>query len=87
MKDRSDSFKQKYGRNRGGGVAIIYKEKIKIEKIKYATEEVEEILWCHVKTRESFMLGVIYRAEYTDVIDDQEKECKLEENIRKVREL
>ena len=86
-KDRSDSFKQKYGRNRGGGVAIIYKENIKIEKIKYATEEVEEILWCHVKTRESFMLGVVYRAEYTDVIDDQEKECKLEENIRKVREL
>ena len=86
-KDRSDGFKQKYGRNRGGGVAIIYKQNIKIEKIKYATDEVEEILWCHVKTRESFMLGVVYRAEYTDIIDDKETESKLEENIRKVTEL
>ena len=86
-KDRSEDFKQKYGRNRGGGVAVIYKQNIKVEKNRYTTDQVEEILWCHVKTRESFMLGVVYRAEYTDIIDDQKEENKLEENIRKVSEL
>ena len=27
-KDRSESYKQKYGRNKGGGIAILYKENI-----------------------------------------------------------
>ena len=86
-KDRSDDFKQKYGRNRGGGVAVLYKQHIKVEKNRYTTDQVEEILWCQVKMRESFMLGVVYRAEYTDIIEDKEEENKLEENIRKVTEL
>ena len=86
-KDRSDCFKQKYGRNKGGGIAVIYKEHIKVERNKYATDPVEEILWCQVKTKESFMLGVVYRADYTDIIENSENEDKLEENIRKVAEL
>ena len=86
-KDRNENFKQKYGVNRGGGVAVLYKENIKVEKNKYATDPVEEILWCHVRTKESFMLGVVYRSEYTDILgENDENESKLEENIRKVSE-
>ena len=86
-KDRSESFKQKYGRNRGGGVAILYKENLKVEMNKYTTDPTEEILWCQVKCKDSFMLGVVYRAEYTDILQEDGEECKLEENIRKVTEL
>ena len=86
-KDRSDGFKQKYGRNKGGGVAILHKQQIKIEKKKYLTDPIEEILWAHVKTRESFMLGVVYRADYTDIMDEAGEESKIEENIRKVSEV
>ena len=31
-KDRSENYKQKYGRNKGGGVAVLHKEHIKVEK-------------------------------------------------------
>lgn len=65
-KDRSDIFKQKYSKKNGGGIAVIYKEHIKLEVKEYMTDQVEEILWIHVKTKESFMLGTIYRASYTD---------------------
>ena len=86
-KDRSDEYKQKYGRNKGGGVAVCYKEHLKVEKRDYLTEECEEILWVQVKAKESFMLGVIYRADYTDMMNEKAGECKLEENIRKVSEI
>ena len=86
-KDRSDEYKQKYGRNKGGGVAICYKEHIKVEKKDYITEECEEILWVQVKAKESFILGLVYRADYTDLLNEKQGECKLEENIRKVSEI
>ena len=85
-KDRSDAFKQKYGRNKGGGVAILHKKHIKVEKKTYLTDRIEEILWVHVKVKESFMLGVIYRAEYSELLQDDE-ETKIEENIRKACEI
>ena len=86
-KDRSDEYKQKYGRNKGGGIAVYFKDHLKVEKKDYLTDAVEEILWVQVKTKESFMLGVVYRAEYTDVINEKPGECKLEENIRKASEV
>ena len=86
-KDRDDTFKQKYGRNRGGGIAILHKKHIKVEKKTYLTDKVEEILWVQVKTRNSFMLGTIYRAEYTDILKNNSNESILEENIRKAAEL
>ena len=86
-KDRSEDFKQKYGRNRGGGVAILFKDHLKIEKKDYMTDDVEEILWVHVKVKQSFMLGVIYRPEYSDLMKDNEvAETKIEENVRKAME-
>lgn len=86
-KDRSEQFKQKYGRNKGGGIAVYYKSQLKVEKKTYLTDEVEEILWVQVKTKESFMLGTIYRAEYTDILNEIDGESKLEENVRKAHEI
>ena len=86
-KDRTEGFKQKYGRNKGGGVAIMYKNHIKVEKKSYLTDKIEEILWVQVKTKTSFMLGVIYRADYTELLNDDDGESKIEENIRKACEI
>ena len=86
-KDRSNEYKQKYGRNKGGGIAIYYKEHLIVEKNDYLSDEIEEILWVQVKGKNSFMLGIVYRAEYTDLITEQPGECKLEENIRKASEI
>ena len=86
-KDRNEDFKQKYGKNKGGGIAILYKSHLKVEKKDYMTDKVEEILWVHVKTKQSFMLGTIYRPEYTDIMDETDGESKIEENIRKASEI
>ena len=86
-KDRSKQFKQKYGRKKGGGIAIYYKSELKVEKKTYLTDEVEEILWVQVKTKESFMLGTVYRNEYTDILSETDGESKLEENVRKAQEI
>ena len=86
-KDRHNDFKQKYGKNRGGGVAVLYKEQLNVEKKDYLTEDLDEILWVQVKIKESFMLGVIYRAEYTDLLAENADETTIEKNIRKANEL
>ena len=38
-KDRSEEYKQKYGKSKGGGVAVCYKEHLKVEKKHYLTED------------------------------------------------
>ena len=86
-KDRSEKFKQKYGKSKGGGVAIFYKSHLRVDKKSYLTDEVEEILWVSVKGKESFMLGTVYRSEYTDILNENHGESKLEENIRKASEV
>ena len=87
--DRTEAYKQRYGKNHGGGVAIYYKENLKVEKKAYLTDEIEEILWVHIKGKNSFLLGTMYRADYTDILNniDENGESKLEENIRKASEL
>ena len=39
-----------------------------------------------MKTKQSFLLGTLYRAEYTEILDDEE-ESILEESIRKATEI
>ena len=56
--DRTEIYKQRYGKNHGGGVAIFYKEHLKIERKSYPTDEIEEMLWVHVKGKHSFLLGI-----------------------------
>ena len=86
-KDRSEAFKQKYGKNSGGGIAIYYRSELRVEKKPYLTDEVEEILWVQVKAKESFILGAVYRSEYTNILDESTGECKIEENVRKATEI
>ena len=85
--DRTDDYKQKYAKNNGGGVAILYRKDIKIQKISSLTDPLEEILWVRVKTKFSFLLGVVYRASYTDTLKEDLNESLLEENIRKASEM
>ena len=61
---RSNSFKQKYKKNNGGGVAIFYKKELKVRKLTNIIEP-EEVLWVEVKSKPSFILGIVYRSEYT----------------------
>ena len=75
-KDRSEAYKQRYGKNSGGGVAIYYKEHLKVEKNKYLCDDMEEILWVHVNAKTSFMLGTIYRANYTHTLAEEDGETK-----------
>ena len=84
--DRSEMFKTKYGKNNGGGVAIIYKNHIKIQKISLLTDSIEEILWIRVKTKYSFLLGVVYRPVYSDMLREDGDECLFESNIRTASE-
>ena len=81
--DRSDKFKQIYGRNRGGGVLVFHKEEINIERKQLIKNDYEENMWIHVKTKTSFLLGIIYRADYTDILKDIENESKMEKYLQK----
>lgn len=87
-KDRCEDFKQMHGKNKGGGIAVYYKQEIKVEKKNLFEDEVDEILWVKVKTnsKQSFLLGTIYRAEYAKILDDKESESKLEMHIQKAIE-
>ena len=67
-KDRSEEYKQKYGRNKGGGVAVCYKSHLKVEIKDYLTDVCEEILWVQVKAKSSFLLGIVYRADRFNIV-------------------
>ena len=47
--------KQKYGKSNGGGVAIYYKENLKIEIKSSLTDDCEEILWVHIKSKSDLL--------------------------------
>ena len=79
-KDRSPEFQQKYRRNRGGGVAIIYKSHLSVTKRETLCIEEEDILWAQIKGRESILLGVIYRPNYSEMLDEESGESIIEEN-------
>ena len=86
-KDRTDLFKQRYGRNKGGGIAILFKEHMKVEIKNYLTNKIEEILWVEIKGKQNFLLSVIYRPDYCDILYDLENESILEQSIRKATEI
>ena len=86
-KDRSPEFQQKYKRNRGGGVAIIYKSNLNLVKRDTLCVEEEDILWAQIKGKESILLGVVYRPNYSDMLSEETGESKLEENIKKATEI
>ena len=85
-KDRTEAFKTKYRKQSGGGVAIIHKSNLKINRKTKLTDPVEDILWVQINAKKSLTLGVIYNPEYSDMLKDEETESLLEKNIRQVAE-
>ena len=86
-KDRTEEFKKKYCKSRGGGTAIIFKSNLNITMRKDLSDTCEDILWAQVRGKNSFMLGVIYRPEYSTILNDNDSESTIENNIRKVTEV
>lgn len=82
-KDRSEEFKQQYGKCNGGGVAVIHKRNQKIKVVKNLTEEKEEVIWLQVETSNPFLLGVIYRASYTNMLEEVKGQTRLGEMLEK----
>merc|ERR1711972_211355 len=81
--DRTDRFKEIYGRNKGGGILVFYKEEIEIEKKILFKNDFEENIWLLVKLpKQSFLLGTIYRAKYTNLLQEIEEETLLERYIQ-----
>ena len=85
--DRSEIFMQKYGKTKGGGVAIYYKKELKLERKELIKDENEEIMWVQVKAKQSFLLGAVYRPEYTDILVEEDGESRFEKHIQKAIEI
>ena len=86
-KDRSKIFKKKYSKSSGGGLAIFYKENLVLENKTFLTDKTEEILWVQPKIKESFLLGLIYKPNYSDMLVTRKGESLIEENVRKASEV
>ena len=90
-KDRSKGFKKKYNKTTGGGIAIIYKNNINVERKTYLTEKIEEILWVQPKTKDPFLLGLLYKPDYSDMLElkkeSENEESILENNIKKATQV
>ena len=82
-KDRNDKFKEKYSKGHAGGVVIMHKKHIHIEKLEELNDDVEDILWTRVKAKPSFLLAVIYRPDYSDMTKCDDGESILESSLEK----
>ena len=82
-KDRNEKFKEKYSKSHGGGVAILHKKQILIEKMNELNDEIEDILWTRVKAKPSFLLSVVYKPTYSDMIKCENGESILETSLEK----
>ena len=75
-KDRTESFKQQYGKANGGGIAILHKTNVKV-KTKLIADCDEETMWIEVQMKRKFLLGLTYRASYTNLLEEKEGNSKL----------
>lgn len=75
--DRSEEFKQKYGKTSGGGTSILFKKDLRIKYLKIGDND-QETQWIEIKTNQTFTIGLVYRAEYTDLLDDELDSSPLE---------
>ena len=68
-KDRSNNIKLKYGKNRGGGVAIIYRDDLHFEECKQLNTPDNEMLWVKGKLNgRNHLIGAAYRPQFLDMI-------------------
>ena len=85
-KDRSDEFKHKYGKERGGGVFILHKENLNVAIMPTLNTTEDETLWVKVKDKEKTALySCIYRTSYCDLLEGETN--KLETSIVKASAL
>ena len=82
--DRTDEFKQKYGKTNGGGVAVLYRKEYKVRKL--IPSEMEETLWIEVKAKQNITIGVVYRGSYTDLLLEGENGTILEQQLNTAAE-
>ena len=76
-RDRSDKFKQKYVKSDGGGIAVLYKKELTVQKLNI-NDDTEESLWVEVKADPNFIIGTVYRANYTELLTGNENGSTLE---------
>ena len=73
-KDRSESFKQIYGKSNGGGVAILVREGVNLKTHGSLNTDKNELLWCSLQLKgKQYLICLMYRAEYTNLLDINEK--------------
>ena len=85
-KDRTDEFKKKYGKNKdgkGGGVAVMYKKNLNILVRNDLSDPIEDFLWVQVRSSISFLLGVLYRPDYSNFFKEN---SQFEDHLQKVLE-
>jgi hypothetical protein len=78
--DRTEEFKQKYGKSNGGGVAVLFKKELKVKRI-INSKQPDETLWLEVKAKRKFTLGIVYRADYTNLLTDEGNGTILEDQL------
>ena len=79
-KDRSERFKQTYGKSSGGGVAILARKGLNLKIHSSLNTDDNEILWCTFSIKgKQYLIGLIYRASYTNLLASNENgETELE---------
>ena len=85
-KDRTDEFRKKYGKTKdgkGGGVAVMYKKNLNVLIRNDLNDPIEDFLWVQVRSSISFLLGVLYRPDYSNFFKDN---SKFEDHLQKVLE-
>ena len=66
---------------------MLFKDNLKVETMSKLKNECEELLWVNMKGKPDILLGVMYRAEYTDILTESEGSTIFEKNIEKATEL
>ena len=84
-KDRSEEFKQKYGKTNGGGVAVLIRRGVEIKAETKLMDDRNEILWCTLKIEATkYLIGIVYRGCYTELLkSDQEGNTEMEDLLQK----
>ena len=87
-KDRSDEFKYLYGKTNGGGVAVLIREGVDVKKHSTLNKDQNEILWVTLKMKSKrHLIGIIYRAEYTNLLNiDEEGNSELENILQETQD-
>ena len=79
-KDRSHTMKQTYNKKNGGGIAIIYRDNLKLKPVKELNRQDDEIFWVSTQLNgRRLLIGAAYRPEYCNIF---EGDYTLEEHLQ-----